>query len=89
MRALSSSTKEVIFAGAHDIGADDMGIDIARRAEIDHLRQKRIVLRNQIDGNDARAQDFLPVIDVVQKRVDRAYPLIDALRQLGPFPRPT
>jgi hypothetical protein len=47
----------------------------------DHLRQEGLVLRDQLHGHPARAQDLLPVIDVVQKGVDRAHALLDPARQ--------
>jgi hypothetical protein len=79
--------EEFVLAGAHKVDADDMGIDIARRRHADHLRQEGLVLRDQIDGDAARAQDFLPVVDVVQEGVDGAHPLLDPARELRPFPR--
>ena len=79
--------KKVILAGAHNICADDMGIDIAGRAKVDHLRQKSLVLGNQINRYNTGAKNFLTVIDVVQKRVDGIDTLFNPLGQLGPFAR--
>ena len=70
--------EKLVVAGAHDIGADDVGVDAARRIDADHLRQERGVFGNQADRHAARAQDFLAVIDVVKKGIDGAHPLFDA-----------
>ena len=76
---------ELVFAGAHDVGADDMGIDAARRAEADHLRQEGVVLLDQFARNAAGPDDLLLVVDVVEEGVERDDPLLDALGQLAPF----
>jgi hypothetical protein len=78
---LSSSTKNSFSPGAHQIDADDMGVDPAGRRHADHLRQEGGRCGDQLDRHAARAQDFLPVIDVVQEGVDRAHPLLDPARQ--------
>jgi hypothetical protein len=80
--------EELVFAGAHQVDADDMGVDIAGRRDADHLRQEGLVPRDQVDGDAAGAQDLLPVIDVVEKGVDRAHALFDPARQLAPIRGP-
>ena len=44
---------ELVFAGAHDVGADDMGIDAAWRPHADHFRQEGGVLLDQCARNAA------------------------------------
>ena len=53
-----------------------MRIDATRRDKIHHLRQVGVILSDQINRHDARAQDFLTVVDVMQKRVQRTHPLV-------------
>ncbi|MCY1299722.1 hypothetical protein D9M70_492610 [compost metagenome] len=76
---------ELIFTCSHDVGADDMGVDAARRPEADHLRQEGDVLLDQLSRHASGADDFLLVVDVVEKGVERDDPLFDALGELAPF----
>ena len=62
-----------------------MGKDAARRVEAHHLRQECLVLRQQAQRQAAGADDLLPVIQVVQERIERAHPLLDPLRQPPPL----
>lgn len=62
-----------------------MGVDAARRPKADHLRQKGHVLLDQFTRDAAGANDFLLVVDVVEKGVERDDPLFDALGELAPF----
>jgi hypothetical protein len=48
--------------------------------------RKAAFFRDHLGGQAARAHDFLPVVDVVQKGVDRPHALFDAALELGPFP---
>ena len=76
---------KLVLAGADQINADDMGIDPAGGGDANHLRQERGVFGNHLNGQATGADDFLPVIDVMQKRIDRPDPLFDALGQPRPF----
>ena len=76
---------EFVLAGADKIDADDVGVDPARRSEADHCRQESAVFGNQSLGHTAGADDFLPMIDVVEEGVDRAHPLFDTAREPRPF----
>ena len=40
--------EELVLAGAHDVDADDVGIDAARRPHADHLRQEGLVVGDQL-----------------------------------------
>ena len=62
-----------------------MGVNIAGRGEPHHLRQKRFVFGDQIHRDDTCTQDFLTVVDVMQKHVDRTHALFDPFGQLRPF----
>ena len=77
--------EEIIRPGAHQIGAHDMGIDATRWGYTDHLGQERVVLSDQFGRHPACAQDFLAMIDVVQKRVNRPDTLFDAFGQPRPL----
>ena len=85
VRALSLQHVEFVLAGAHDVHADDVRVNVAGRPEIDHLRDERLVVRDQVLRHDARAHDFLAVVDVVEERVERHHALLDAERQPAPF----
>ena len=71
---------ELVFADAHDVDADDVGVDAARRPDPDHLGQEGLVLGDQLARHAAGAQDLLAVIDVVEEGVERLHALLDALR---------
>jgi hypothetical protein len=70
---------ELVLGSAYDIDADDVRINIARRTEADHLRQERLVLRDQLLGNLAGPHDLLTMVDIVEECVERHYALLDAL----------
>ena len=74
-----------VFARAHDVDADNMGIDVGRRVETHHFRQEGLVLIHHRRGDFAGAHDFLTVIDIVQEGVQRPHPLLDAPFQEAPF----
>ena len=77
--------EELVLAGAHDVDADDVGVDAGRRPHADHLGQERLVPGDQLLRDAAGAQDFLAVVDVVEEGVERLHALLDALRQPPPF----
>lgn len=75
----------LVFAGAYDVGTDDVGVDAARRPEADHLRQEGVVLLDQFARDAPGADDLLLVVDVVEKGVERDDALFDALGEPAPF----
>ena len=77
--------EELVLAGAHDVDADDVGVDAGRRPHADHLGQKGLVLGDQLLRNPAGAQDLLAVVDVVEEGVERLHALLDAGGQPPPF----
>jgi hypothetical protein len=78
--------EELVFVGAHDVDADDMGVDVAGRRDADHLRQEGLVPGDQLHRDTPGAQDFLAVIDVVQEGIDGAHALFDAALQARQLP---
>jgi hypothetical protein len=76
---------EIVLARAHQIRADDMGVDAAGRLDADHLRQEGVIAGDQFHRDAAGAQDLLTVINVVQKGVDGGDALFDAAGQPRPF----
>jgi hypothetical protein len=76
---------ELVLAGPHDVDADNVRIDAGGRANPDHLGQESLVLRNELLRNSSCAENFLAVVDVVEKGVERLHPLFDALREAAPF----
>ena len=77
--------KELTGACAHKVDADDMRVDPTGHIHAKHLGQKCLVLGNHLAWDAPRLQDFLCMVDVVQKRIDRAHTLLDPARQLCPF----
>ena len=45
---------EIVGPDPHDVDADDVRVDAARRVQPHHLRQERRVLEDQLLGNPAR-----------------------------------
>ena len=76
---------EFILGDAHDVDADDVGIDAARRIDAHHLRHEGGVLDDDVCRDAPCPQDFLTVIDVVDEGVERPHPLFDAGRKPAPF----
>ena len=77
--------EEIVLAGTHDVDADDVGVDAGGWSHADHFRQEGIVAGDELLRNAAGAQDLLPVVDVVEKGVQRLDALFYALRQPPPF----
>ena len=77
--------EELARPRADEVDPDDMGVDPARRADPDHLRQVGRVAGNHRGGQATRPDDFLLVVDVIEEGVDRPDTLFDAARQLRPF----
>ena len=76
---------EFVVVGPHEVDADDMGIDPAGWMHADHLGQKGRVLGDHLLRETPGLDDFLPPVDVVQERVDRAHPLFDPTTEFLPF----
>ena len=64
-----------------------MRVHSARRQETDHLAEECGVVLQQADRQPSGADDFLPVVNVLQECVNRAHPLFDTARDLAPFAR--
>jgi hypothetical protein len=76
---------ELPRSGADKVDANDMGIDPARHVDADHLGLECFVLGDHLTRDAPGLQDFLGMVDVMQKGVDRPHPLFDPARQFGPF----
>ena len=76
---------EIIGADPHDVDADDMRIDAARRIEPHHFRHEGFILQDHVARDAPRPQDFLAMIDIVQESVERPHALFDPGRQPAPF----
>jgi hypothetical protein len=70
---------ELALAGADDIDAGDVRVDVARQIDAHHFRTELGVIQHLLGRNLARLENFLIVIDVVQEHVER----LDALTQPG------
>jgi len=62
-----------------------VGVDTAGRIEAHHLGQERGIIGDQAFRHAPCAQNLLPVIDIVQERIDRTNALLDPLGELAPF----
>ena len=78
---------ELLLAGSHDVDADHVGIDTAGRIDADHSRLKGRISIDQPLRHDAGAQDFAPVIDILEEGVERERALADAPLQPAPLGR--
>ena len=67
--------EEVALSGADQIDAGDMGVDVVRRLDADHLGPEGGIEQNELGRHKTRLEDLLVVIDVVEEDVDR----LDAL----------
>ncbi len=77
--------EELVLGRAHDVDADDVGVDAARRLDIDHLGQECLVLDDQVLRDAPGLEDLLAVIDVVDEGVERAHALLDAGGEAAPL----
>ena len=75
---------EGLGVDAHDVDSGDVGIDPARHPHPQHLGPERVVGEHQFRRNQAGAQDFLVVVDVVEEGVEG----VDALDHPGFDDRP-
>jgi hypothetical protein len=76
---------ELALAGADNVGPDNVGVDPSRGTHADHFRQETRHFARSAPGAPARLDDFLLVVDVIQKGVERHHALFNALRELAPF----
>ncbi len=78
---------KLAFAGAHDVDAGDVGVDV--RGDIDalHFRAVLGILVDLLGGDDAGLDDVLVVVDVVHEHVQRLHALDQAGLQGAPFVR--
>ncbi len=67
--------EEVTLSGADQIDASDMGVDVVRRLDPDHLGPEGGIEQNEFGRHKSCLEDLLVVIDVVEEDVDR----LDAL----------
>ncbi len=77
--------EEIALAGADQVDAGDMGVDVVGRLDADHLRAEGGVEQDQLGRNEPRLEDLLVVIDVVEEDVDRLDPLDAALLDQVPL----
>src|SRR6185503_326684 len=63
--------EEIALAGADQVYTGNMGVDVVRRLDAEHLGPERGVEQNELRRHEARLNDLLVVIDVVEEDVDR------------------
>ncbi len=69
------------------IDAADVRVDVVRYVDALHLAAILGVAENLVGRNDTGLEDLLLVVDVGDKRIQRADTLLDASLQLRPFVR--
>ena len=77
--------EKVALAGADQIDAGDMGIDLVRRLDAVHLGPIGRVEQHEVRRHEPCLDDLLVVIDVVEEDVDRLHPLDAAALDKLPF----
>ena len=75
------------IGGTHDVDAADVRIHLIRHIHPHHLGAKLRVVQNLFFGDDARSQDVLAVVNVVDEAVQSTHPLRQAFLHLPPFVR--
>ena len=63
------------IGGAHDVDAADLRVIGARHVHAHHFRSKLAVLKDLRSRHDARFDDLLVVVNVVQKAVQSSHAL--------------
>ena len=69
----------------HDVHARNMRIHVAGYLDTDHFGTKLGVCQDLITRDQARLEDLLVVIDVMDKTVQSRHPLYQSLFNTGPF----
>ena len=67
----------VVFAGPHQIDADNMRVDPTRRLHPDHMGQESIIAADHLFGDPPRLHDFLFMVNVIEEGIDRAHALLN------------
>ena len=75
------------FAGADEIDADDVGVDVGRQIDALHLAPVLGIAEDALGGYLARRQNRLLVVDVVQERVQCLHALFQSALEHRPFGR--
>src|ERR1700722_8429469 len=70
---------------AHDVDACDVRVDAPGHVDALHLRAVLRVAENLFSGNDARVENLLVVVYVVNEGVKRTHPLLQAGLEPNPF----
>ncbi len=76
---------ELALAGAHDVDAGDMRVDVARHVHAEHVGAVLGVVVDLVGRDQAGADDVLRVVDVVQETVERIDALAQAALERRPF----
>jgi len=76
---------ELVFGRAHEVDADDVAVDAARRVDPHHLRHESRILDDELFRHDTGFENFLAMVNVVHEGVEGAHPLLDACFEAAPF----
>jgi hypothetical protein len=76
---------EFARAGAHDVHAGDVAVDVLGHVHVLHLGAVLGVEEHLFGGHHAGAHDVVPVVDIVDEHIQRAHALLQARLQVAPF----
>ena len=76
---------KLVGTDAHDIDADDVGVNALGRLKTHHFGAEGGVLQDQLGRNAPGFENFLAVVDVIEKGIERTDALLDAFGQPPPF----
>ena len=78
---------KIIFGDAHQINPGNMRVHLIGQIQPLHFRTVQAVTEHLLRRDDARLEDFLIVINVMQKGVERLHPLFEATLEALPLLR--
>ena len=75
----------MLVIGSDDINTSDMGVGLHGDIHTNHLGSELRIVEHLLCGDDARLQDVLLVVDIVQKHVQGRNALNQPLFKLLPL----
>ena len=77
---------ECLGIGSHEVDSGDMHVDVMRLLAV-HLGPENRILEHQLFRYDAGFEDFAPAIDILDVKIERLDPLLEAGAQNIPLGR--
>ena len=79
---------ERVVPDLDQVNARDMDVDVVRYGNAAHFGAEQVIAEYLLRWDNSGLDDFLTVVDVLEKRIERAHPLAAAVGQFFPCPRP-